>query len=210
MTDISLPLDPVLVAISELLPKIQDSQSRAGAPSSKVLNLIKGASLVDVLPPTPPIMPRRFQVRIEVFAQNRLTLVDERLGYMADVAAVGRHLRCGLDIRRRMAGHDGQAVRCQNGAGAWQRGAGGEGVETLGCGVDGPTSSRTMATGWMQSWPRSVMLLSLAASGRRTRVRSQPISGPTGSSRGRCCIYSSPFQAGAGLKQPHAAPHKGR
>mgnify|MGYP002718835878 CR=1 FL=1 len=60
--DPSLPLDPVLVAISELLPRIQDSQSRtAPNPSSKVLNLIKSASLTDVLPPTPPIVPRRFQ-----------------------------------------------------------------------------------------------------------------------------------------------------
>lgn len=57
-----LPLDPVLVAISELLPKIQESQPRAGAPSQKVFNILKGASLVDVLPPAPPIMPRRFQV----------------------------------------------------------------------------------------------------------------------------------------------------
>ena len=57
-----LPLDSVLVAISELLPKIQDSQARAGAPSSKVFNVLKGASLVDVLPPAQPIVPRRFQV----------------------------------------------------------------------------------------------------------------------------------------------------
>jgi hypothetical protein len=58
----SLPLDPVLVAISELLPKIQDSAARTSAPSSKVLSLIKGASLAEVLPPTPPVVPRRFQV----------------------------------------------------------------------------------------------------------------------------------------------------
>lgn len=56
-----LPLDPVLVAISELLPKIQDSQGRAGAPSSKVFNILKGATLTDVLPPQQPVMPRRFQ-----------------------------------------------------------------------------------------------------------------------------------------------------
>ncbi|KAL7421522.1 hypothetical protein Q5752_003291 [Cryptotrichosporon argae] len=57
-----LPLDPVLVAISELLPKIQDSQPpRAGGPSSKVLNLLKGADLGAVLPPGPPAAPRRFQ-----------------------------------------------------------------------------------------------------------------------------------------------------
>ncbi|ORY21894.1 high-temperature-induced dauer-formation protein-domain-containing protein [Naematelia encephala] len=56
-----LPLDPVLVAISELLPKIQDTTPRGGAPSSKVFNVLKGASLVDVLPPPQPVLPRRFQ-----------------------------------------------------------------------------------------------------------------------------------------------------
>lgn len=56
-----LPLDPVLVAISELLPKFQDSQpATRGGPSSKVFNLLKGASLTDVLPPAPPVVPRRF------------------------------------------------------------------------------------------------------------------------------------------------------
>lgn len=56
-----LPLDPVLVAISELLPKFQDSQpATRGGPSSKVFNLLKGASLTDVLPPAPPVIPRRF------------------------------------------------------------------------------------------------------------------------------------------------------
>ncbi|WVQ82249.1 hypothetical protein IAT38_004377 [Cryptococcus sp. DSM 104549] len=56
-----LPLDPVLVAISELLPKIQETQPRVGSPSEKVFNILKGVSLVEVLPPAPPIMPRRFQ-----------------------------------------------------------------------------------------------------------------------------------------------------
>ncbi|KAL1405455.1 hypothetical protein Q8F55_009087 [Vanrija albida] len=56
-----LPLDPVLVAISELLPKIQDSLPVQGAPSSKVFNLLKGASLDDVLPPAAPFIPRKFQ-----------------------------------------------------------------------------------------------------------------------------------------------------
>lgn len=57
----SLPLDPVLVAISELLPRIQDTQPRAGAPSSKVFNILKGASLVEILPPAAPIVSRKFQ-----------------------------------------------------------------------------------------------------------------------------------------------------
>ncbi|KAK6910396.1 hypothetical protein I203_104428 [Kwoniella mangroviensis CBS 8507] len=56
-----LPLDPVLVAISELLPKIQENQQLTGAPSSKVFNILKGVSLSEVLPPSPPIVPRRFQ-----------------------------------------------------------------------------------------------------------------------------------------------------
>ncbi|WVQ99152.1 hypothetical protein IAU59_006284 [Kwoniella sp. CBS 9459] len=56
-----LPLDPVLVAISELLPKIQETQNHIiGAPSSKVFNILKGVSLSEVLPPAPPIVPRRF------------------------------------------------------------------------------------------------------------------------------------------------------
>lgn len=59
----SLPLDPVLVAISELLPKIQETQPLVGAPSEKVFNILKDVELGDVLPPAPPIMPRRFQVR---------------------------------------------------------------------------------------------------------------------------------------------------
>ncbi|OXH60401.1 hypothetical protein J003_00018 [Cryptococcus neoformans] len=56
-----LPLDPVLVAISELLPKIQETQPLVGAPSEKVFNILKDVELGDVLPPAPPIMPRRFQ-----------------------------------------------------------------------------------------------------------------------------------------------------
>lgn len=55
-----LPLDPVLVAISELLPKIQDSQPRASGPSSKVFNLLKDVDLTDVLPPAPAVVPRKF------------------------------------------------------------------------------------------------------------------------------------------------------
>ncbi|ODN80001.1 hypothetical protein L202_03866 [Cryptococcus amylolentus CBS 6039] len=57
-----LPLDPVLVAISELLPKIQETQQpMVGSPSGKVFGILKGVELGDVLPPAPPIVPRRFQ-----------------------------------------------------------------------------------------------------------------------------------------------------
>ncbi|TYJ53769.1 hypothetical protein B9479_005609 [Cryptococcus floricola] len=51
-----LPLDPVLVAISELLPKIQETQQpMVGSPSGKVFGILKGVELGDVLPPAPPI-----------------------------------------------------------------------------------------------------------------------------------------------------------
>lgn len=53
----------MLIAISELLPKIQDqSASASGAPSSKVFRLLKEVDLSEVLPPAPPITSRRFQV----------------------------------------------------------------------------------------------------------------------------------------------------
>lgn len=69
LADSRLPLDPVLVAISELLPKIQDSQSQSASigPSSKVLRLLKELELNEVLPPAPPIAPRRFQVSFQLF-----------------------------------------------------------------------------------------------------------------------------------------------
>jgi len=130
-----LPLDPVLVAISELLPKIQDSQSRAGAPSSKVLNLIKGASLVDVLPPTPPVVPRRFQVSDFEYCSSKLMTVDDRIGHLAHIAPVGRHLRCGLDVRGGLAGYDGEAIWCEDCAGAGTGRASGEGAEAVGRGL---------------------------------------------------------------------------
>lgn len=57
-----LPLDPVLVAISELLPLIQEKTPRAGAPSQKVFRVLKEAEIKDVLPPPGPVVPRKFHV----------------------------------------------------------------------------------------------------------------------------------------------------
>lgn len=62
-----LPLDPVLVAISELLPKVQEVQPLNNAgPSKAVLDLLRHASLKDVLP-VHVHTPRKFQVSIRVF-----------------------------------------------------------------------------------------------------------------------------------------------
>ncbi|GHJ86806.1 hypothetical protein NliqN6_3208 [Naganishia liquefaciens] len=56
-----LPLDPVLVAISELLPKIQEIQPLSSAgPNRAVLDYLRNASLKDVLP-MHVHNPRKFQ-----------------------------------------------------------------------------------------------------------------------------------------------------
>ncbi|KAF7295126.1 hypothetical protein MIND_01051100 [Mycena indigotica] len=57
-----LPLDAVMLLISELLPKVQEMQtSRHRATStSAIVEYLGTISLADVLPPVPPIMPRRF------------------------------------------------------------------------------------------------------------------------------------------------------
>nr|GAT61257.1 predicted protein [Mycena chlorophos] len=57
-----LPLDAVMLLISELLPKVQEMQaSRHRATStSAIVEYLGTVSLQEVLPPTPPILPRRF------------------------------------------------------------------------------------------------------------------------------------------------------
>ncbi|KAJ6455814.1 high-temperature-induced dauer-formation protein-domain-containing protein [Mycena sanguinolenta] len=57
-----LPLDSVMLLISELLPKVQDMQaSRHRATStSAIVEFLGTASLQHVLPPAPPLTPRRF------------------------------------------------------------------------------------------------------------------------------------------------------
>ncbi|KAK0503006.1 high-temperature-induced dauer-formation protein-domain-containing protein [Armillaria luteobubalina] len=57
-----LPLDPVMLVISELLPKVQELQaSRQKANStSSVLGFLGSVTLKDVLPPVPPLTPRKF------------------------------------------------------------------------------------------------------------------------------------------------------
>jgi len=58
-----LPLDPILLTIAELLPKVTDLQKPGTRPatSSAVLEFLRSATLRHVLPPAPPVNPRRFQ-----------------------------------------------------------------------------------------------------------------------------------------------------
>ncbi|KIK59645.1 hypothetical protein GYMLUDRAFT_44080 [Collybiopsis luxurians FD-317 M1] len=56
-----LPLDTVMLMISELLPKVQEMQGSQKANSaSTILDFLGSVTLADVLPQPPPLSPRRF------------------------------------------------------------------------------------------------------------------------------------------------------
>jgi hypothetical protein len=59
-----LPLDSVMLVISELLPKVQSLQvaRHMPNPTSAIMDLLRSATLTHVLPSTPPLTPRRFIV----------------------------------------------------------------------------------------------------------------------------------------------------
>ncbi|KAG8875367.1 hypothetical protein FRB97_005179 [Tulasnella sp. 331] len=59
----SLPLDTVLVVISELLPKVRELQasSSQSKTTSAILDYLKMVEIKTVLPSAPPLIPRRFQ-----------------------------------------------------------------------------------------------------------------------------------------------------
>lgn len=53
-----------MLMISELLPKVQEMQAsqKAATSASTILDFLGSVTLVDVLPPAPPLSPRRFVV----------------------------------------------------------------------------------------------------------------------------------------------------
>jgi hypothetical protein len=59
-----LPLDTVMLVISELLPKVQEMQAARHKqnPAANVMDFLGNVSLKHVLPPTPPLAPRKFTV----------------------------------------------------------------------------------------------------------------------------------------------------
>jgi len=61
-----LPLDSVMLLISELLPKVQELQaSRHKTNLTKaILDFLGAVTLKHVLPPPPPLAPRRFLVSL--------------------------------------------------------------------------------------------------------------------------------------------------
>ncbi|KAI0637201.1 high-temperature-induced dauer-formation protein-domain-containing protein [Trametes polyzona] len=57
-----LPLDTIMLVISELLPKVQNLQSSlsAATATSAITDMLRSANLDQVLPKPPPLSPRRF------------------------------------------------------------------------------------------------------------------------------------------------------
>jgi len=60
----SLPLDTVMLVISELLPKIQNLQAgrQKANTAGAITDFLQSVTLTDVLPPAPALYPRRFLV----------------------------------------------------------------------------------------------------------------------------------------------------
>lgn len=87
--------------------------------------------------------------------------VDDRIGHLAHIAPVGRHLRGGLDVRGGLAGYDGEAIWCEDCAGAGKGRANGEGAEAMGRGLieaAGVGGSRHVPTVPLKggTWPREL------------------------------------------------------
>ena len=59
-----LPLDPVMLVISELFPKVQELQAarHKSNPTATIMDLLRSVNLSSVLPPAPLLAPRRFIV----------------------------------------------------------------------------------------------------------------------------------------------------
>jgi hypothetical protein len=92
-----LPLDCVMLVISELLPKVQELQAKRQKPSStsSIMDFLSRITLKHVLPPTPPLTPRKFLVSWShglVINSDPMSKVDGQFDYMADVPDLGRSL----------------------------------------------------------------------------------------------------------------------
>jgi hypothetical protein len=68
-TIIRLPLDSVVLVISELMPKLQEFQvSHKSNPTAAILDYLGRISLKHILPNLPPLNPRRFIVSTTAFS----------------------------------------------------------------------------------------------------------------------------------------------
>ena len=93
-----LPLDPIMLVISELLPKVHDLQASLSKANitPAIIDFLSSASLSHVLPQTPRLSPRRFVVSsfiVIVFSQITLCrLVVGCFDHLVDVFDLGRNI----------------------------------------------------------------------------------------------------------------------
>ncbi len=58
-----------MLAITELLPKVQKQQaSSASSANSAIIDMLRSANLADILPKHAPLSPRKFMVSIHYIA----------------------------------------------------------------------------------------------------------------------------------------------
>lgn len=108
---IRLPLDTVLLMISELLPKVHNIQSTTNKASVTVaiLDFLRSVSLQDVFPQSQSPPCRRFMVSaLDGWFMTMLTrwLVDRCIINMVDIANMGRNLCAWHDTTGYMECHE--------------------------------------------------------------------------------------------------------
>jgi High-temperature-induced dauer-formation protein len=72
-----LPLDSVMLLISELIPKLQEFQSsQRSNPTGAILDYLGHISIKHILPNPPPLNPRRFIVSSCIYVDNKKADLD--------------------------------------------------------------------------------------------------------------------------------------
>jgi hypothetical protein len=103
-----LPLDSVMLVISELLPKVQELQAARHKPNptSAIMDLLRSITLTHVLPPAPPLNPRKFIASSasacswNILLMRLILSVVRRIHRLANLPDMGRNLRARDDTPR--------------------------------------------------------------------------------------------------------------
>lgn len=125
-----LPLDPVMLVISELIPKVHDLQASLNKANTTpaIVDFLASADLSHVLPHPPAITPRRFVVSLGDYSSGqaaRLTISTLLVVRRVDNMVSFPHMGGGVRTRHDTAGHlewdKGPFVLCQTFPGARER-----------------------------------------------------------------------------------------
>ena len=99
-----LPLDPVMLVISELMPKLHELQSlHKSNPAGAILDYLGHISLKHVLPTAPPLNPRKFIVSCYCISSRYIYISepDFFLSVVRGVPGVALFVNLGRDLRAR-------------------------------------------------------------------------------------------------------------